>query len=116
MDRESSVEFQPYIRRKLELSVEGGCVLWGCWVVIPRKRRDHTLQMLHEAYPGAARMKSLGREYIREIEECVKSYTVCQSTQKDSPVTPLHPWSWPEKPWTRVHIDYAGPLEGNCFY
>ncbi|CAC5416982.1 unnamed protein product [Mytilus coruscus] len=25
---------------------------------------------------------------------------------------PLHPWEWPEKPWSRVHIDYAGPLHG----
>ena len=21
-------------------------------------------------------------------------------------------WEWPEKPWTRLHIDHAGPLEG----
>ena len=25
---------------------------------------------------------------------------------------PLHPWKWPENPWHRVHIDYAGPIEG----
>ena len=25
---------------------------------------------------------------------------------------PLHPWEWPEKPWTRIHIDYAGPFHG----
>ena len=49
MARESSVEFQPYIKRKLELSVEGGCVLWGCRVVIPKKGRDRALRMLHEA-------------------------------------------------------------------
>ena len=23
--------------------------------------------------------------------------------------------SWPEKPWSRVHIDYAGPMEGKMF-
>ena len=23
---------------------------------------------------------------------------------------PLHPWDWPEHPWSRIHIDYAGPI------
>ncbi len=27
-------------------------------------------------------------------------------------VAPLHPWLWPAKPWQRIHIDYAGPVEG----
>ena len=26
---------------------------------------------------------------------------------------PLHPWEWPWQPWRRVHVDYAGPLEGH---
>ena len=74
--------------------------------------------MLHEAHPGVAWMKSLARGYIwwlgmdREIEDGLKSCTICQTTRKDPPVTPLHPWAYPEKPWTRIHIDYAGPLEG----
>ena len=30
---------------------------------------------------------------------------------------PLHTcmWEWPQRPWTRVHSDYAGPLEGKMF-
>jgi len=31
------------------------------------------------------------------------------------PVTPLQPWEWPQRPWARVHIDYAGPLLGQQF-
>ena len=27
----------------------------------------------------------------------------------------LHPWEWPSKPWHRIHVDYASPVEGNCF-
>ena len=23
----------------------------------------------------------------------------------------LHPWEWPNKPWDRIHIDFAGPFE-----
>ena len=91
---ETSEELQPYVRRKLELSVEGGCVLWGCRVVVLGKGRERALQMLHEAHPGAARMKSLARGYLwwpgmdRKIEDRVKSCLVCQTTRKDPPVTP----------------------------
>lgn len=28
---------------------------------------------------------------------------------------PLHPWDWPEEPWQRVHVDFAGPLEERMF-
>ena len=120
-DEESDEKLSPYLRRRLELSMEGGCVLWGCRVVIPVKGRERVMEMLHEAHPGIARMKSLARSYFwwpgmdREIEQCVKRCTVCQSSRKDPPVAPLHAWSWPEKPWTRVHIDYAGPMEGKMF-
>ena len=80
---ETSDAMQPYIRKKLELSVEGGCVLWGCRVVVG-KGQTRVLQMLHEVHPGAARMNMLARGYLwwpgmdREIEDCVKNCTVCQ--------------------------------------
>ena len=28
------------------------------------------------------------------------------------PKAPIQPWEWPEKPWTRLHIDHAGPVLG----
>ncbi|GFR96761.1 polyprotein [Elysia marginata] len=33
----------------------------------------------------------------------------------DPPLTPLHPWQFPEKPWQRIHIDYAGPFLNQIF-
>ena len=30
----------------------------------------------------------------------------CQATR------PSPPWSLPTRPWVRLHIDYAGPVEG----
>ena len=29
--------------------------------------------------------------------------------------TLLHPWPKPSEPWQRLHIDYAGPIEGQYF-
>ena len=117
----SDQELAPYVQRRMELGLEGGCVLWGCRVVVPPRGRTRALKMLHESHPGMARMKALARSYMwwpkmdKEIEQHVKECPDCQSTRKDPPPVPLHPWTWPEKPWSRVHIDYAGPMEGKMF-
>ena len=46
------------------------------------------------------------------LEEQVKQCVVCQNFRKMPPSGPLHPWEWPDKPWSRLHIDYAGPFMG----
>ena len=28
------------------------------------------------------------------------------------PKAPVHAWEWPERPWTRIHVDHAGPIQG----
>ena len=40
----------------------------------------------------------------------------CQINQRRLPVMPLHPWQWPAKPWSRIHVDYAGPFQSIMFY
>ena len=115
------VDLQPYCHRRDELSTEGGCLLWGSRVVMPPKGRKRALSLLHEAHPGIVRMKALARGYVwwpgidKDIEFCVKECAICQSSRKMPPVAPLHPWVRPEKPWMRVHLDYAGPFEGKMF-
>ena len=47
------------------------------------------------------------------LEEKVKSCATYQSHQKTPPR--LHPWEWPGRPWSRVHVDYAGPFMGKMF-
>ena len=44
------------------------------------------------------------------IEQHVKNCVTCQVSMKDPPATPLHPWEWPQAPWSRVHADFAGPF------
>lgn len=83
--------------------------------------RDYALHMIHEAHSGVVRMKSFVRSFMwwpgmdKDIETFVKKCTICQSSRKDPPVAPAHSWPVPTKTWTRVHIDYAGPLEGQMF-
>ena len=32
--------------------------------------------------------------------------------QKSPDKAPLNPWEWPIRPWSRIHIDHLGPIEG----
>ena len=109
----------PYRRRKNELSVQDGCVLWGARVIIPPCGRTQVKQELHSAHPGINRMKSLARSYVwwpgmdEELEDTVKRCDVCQDQRRDPPSAPLHPWEYPDGPWKRIHLDYGGPVEGH---
>ena len=111
-------ELQPYQSRAAELSVEDGCVLWGSRVVIPAKGREGIISILHEQHPGVTRIKRLARGYVwwpgidKQLEMAVRSCTQCQEHQRLPSKAPMHPWEWPERPWVRLHIDYAGPIKG----
>ena len=46
------LEFHPYHSRKLELSIQEDCVLWGSHIVVPMPGREKLLSLLHEGHPG----------------------------------------------------------------
>ncbi|XP_042613167.1 uncharacterized protein K02A2.6-like [Cyprinus carpio] len=114
-------EFDPFTSRKDELSVQDGCVLWGARVIIPSAGRSEVLNQLHQCHPGVSRMKALARSYVwwpkmdQDVERLVKTCRICQEHRNVPAVAPLHPWNWPEKPWQRLHVDYAGPFMGKMF-
>ena len=66
-------------------------------------------------------MKSLARSYVwwpkiyQDLESKVKSCTQCQINQNMPQPAPLHPWEWPDRPWSRLHLDFAGPFMGQMF-
>ncbi|XP_041473613.1 uncharacterized protein K02A2.6-like [Lytechinus variegatus] len=107
-----------YYHRRNELSLCQGCIMWGHRVVIPDKLRKKVLTELHSGHVGVVKMKALARSYVwwpnidKDIEAMAKSCAGCRATQKSPPLAPLHPWEWPAEKWQRVHIDYAGPIDG----
>ena len=109
-------ELTPFFEKRLELSVYNGCLLWGNRVVVPVSCRDTVLAELHGGHPGATRMKGLSRMYVwwpgitKDIEQTIRECDKCQLYQSTPPVAPLQPWNWPTRPWARLHIDYAGPV------
>lgn len=102
-----------YFKRKDELSVENGIIMWGLRVVIPEKFQKRMLEELHEEHLGMCRMKALARNYVWwpnmdiEIEAMVRGCATCMSVQNSPNEIPLHPWKWATKPWQRIHIDFA---------
>lgn len=114
---------KPYLvrRNELQVSVQSGCLLWGNRVIIPPPLKENVLDELHSGHCGMVRMKEIARSYFwwpgldAAIEEKAKSCPDCQKLRNLPQLTPLHPWEWPEEPWQRVHVDFAGPVEGRMF-
>lgn len=79
------------------------------------------LEDLHTGHCGVVRMKEIAHSYFwwpgldADIEEKAGFCPDCQKVRNLPQLAPLHPWDWPEEPWQRVHIDFAGPLESRMF-
>jgi len=111
-------DLQPYHQKQTELGLEAGCVFRGTQVVIPATLRPQVLQELHTSHPGIVRMKRLARSHVwwpgmtKAIESCVQQCETCQRQRNQPPPVPLHPWPLTRAPWERIHIDFAGPIDG----
>lgn len=114
----SDNNLKPYISRRNELSVQDDILLWGNRVIIPPQGRRALLEELHTTHSGIVRTKSLARSILwwpkmdEEIEQLIKQCDRCQTTRHTPAKAPLHPWVFTDGPWSRIHIDYAGPISG----
>ena len=114
-------ELKTYKCHETELCVQSGCVLMKNRVVVPPACRSAMLEELHSCHPGICKMKCLARSYVwwpgidRDIETTVQDCEACQQVRHLPEKAPLHPWEWPEKPWSRLHVDFAGPFLGHMF-
>ncbi|UYV64743.1 EPM2AIP1 [Cordylochernes scorpioides] len=104
---------RPYFQRKLELTVDGECLLWGMRVIIPSSLRPNLLSCLHETHSGMSKMKSVARSHFwwpnldNEIEFLVNRCRNCQQVQDGPNRVKWQPCIWAVRPWQRIHIDYA---------
>ena len=89
----------PYFSRREEISAEGGCLLWGCRIIVPPPAQSSIVQLLHETHPGITRMKALARSYVwwpgidATLEAQVRNCHSCQENQRMPPKASLHPWN-----------------------
>ena len=112
-------EIAPYAHRRDEITVHQGQILmWGNRVIVPRKLQDRVLETIHEGHLGVGKMKGLARGYVwwpnldKDIECAARNCDGCQELGKNPASIPLHRWEFPAQPWQRLHVDFAGPIQG----
>ncbi|XP_039757393.1 uncharacterized protein K02A2.6-like [Pararge aegeria] len=110
--KEPDQEMTAYWRRREELYVENGCLMWGCRVVVPRALRPAVLAELHGSHLGMVKCKGLARSFVfwpgldNDLERMCSACRTCGEVADLPPKAPVVPWSWPSNPFDRVHIDF----------
>ncbi|CAD5231829.1 unnamed protein product [Bursaphelenchus xylophilus] len=112
---------RPYVLIKDSLSEVKGILLYDDRVMIPKAYRKKVIEKLHQAHPGITRMKKLARSHFywpqmgKDIEMAVKGCQHCIDTANTPRKIPLQPWPETQKPWSRIHLDFAEPKKGHQF-
>ncbi|XP_049886457.1 uncharacterized protein K02A2.6-like [Pectinophora gossypiella] len=115
------VNLLPFYNRKKELYEELGCVMWGHRLVVPENCKNKILSMLHEPHMGIVKSKALARSYVwwpgvdeavqRMCQECAVCAAQADAPTKQAPCM----WPWPNRAWTRLHLDFMGPIAGKTY-
>lgn len=114
-------EFTPFSSRQSAISYYKGCLLWGTRVIIPSSLRPQTLKLLHTGHEGIVRTKALARSYFwwpkldEDIEDLIRACQLCQQSRHNPPKSIPLPWERTKQPWSRLHIDFAGPFQNKIF-
>lgn len=116
-----SSELNPFRLRKDCLSVESDCIFWGHRLVIPKLLRPAVLTEIHKTHQGICKMKGVARNYFwwpqldKDVEDVANSCENCLQYRSSPPKVELINWDWPAEPWSRVHVDFMGPIFGRYF-
>lgn len=119
--KQVSMDLNPYRLRQESLSVESGCLFWGHRLVIPKLLRSAVLGEIHKTHQGICKMKGVARSYFwwpkldKDLEDMAKSCENCLQYRSNPPKSELITWKWPSEPWSRVHLDFMGPIFGKYF-
>nr|XP_049461004.1 uncharacterized protein K02A2.6-like [Anopheles coluzzii] len=105
--------------RDIVVSADASSV--GLGATLCHKYPDGSLKVLHKGHPGMQRMKAIARSFLYwpMIDDDIVSYVAscgsCLVAAKAPPRATPATWPTPSGAWRRVHVDYAGPLEGYYF-
>ena len=68
---------------------------------------------------GITRMKAIIHSYFwwNGLDQDIEKFACesCQAVKSSLAVAPLRPWVWPDAPWKRLHVNFAGPFLGRTF-
>ncbi|XP_011858817.1 PREDICTED: uncharacterized protein K02A2.6-like [Vollenhovia emeryi] len=114
-------EAAEYFIHRQDLRIIQDCLFSGDRPIIPPILRTKVLGELHTGHPGSSRMQGLANEKCfwpnmsRHISSFVQRCSKCATNAKSPVKEILHPWPVPNKPWKRIHIDFAGPIDHDSF-
>lgn len=118
LEKGQSLTKHGYNSPESSYKLSGNCLTFEHRVVIPQKFRKDILQNLHAAHLGVVKMKGIARSFVywpkidADIERISKECVDCARVANKPKRYTDHHWEYPKGPWERVHIDYAGPVEG----
>ncbi|XP_053699483.1 uncharacterized protein K02A2.6-like [Sabethes cyaneus] len=108
-----------YKAPEAKYTLVANCLLFEHRVVIPPTLRQTILNDLHVGHIGIVKMKGLARSFVywpgidADIENTARSCTECAQHASAPPKFNTHHWEYPNGPWERIHVDYAGPVAGS---
>ena len=109
-----------YFKLKNDLSIINDFLTYRNRIVIPDTLRKNVMDILHVGHAGSAAMKSQARDIVfwphidNDIDKITKNCTEC-FTNHIPKGTFVSKWPETNEPWQRLHVDWAGPMEGNYF-
>lgn len=83
-----------------------------------RQNQNSKGATVHEGHAGISVIKGINRGYIwlpsldRDIHQCVQSCHNCQMNHSMPSAMVLKMWELPDRPWSLLHIDFAGLFLG----
>ena len=98
---------------RVHLSVDDGCLVYGCRLFIPSQLRPDVLSKLHEGHPGVTRAKDRARLTVywpgidMDIEQATLDCKLCQDSLPSHPPEPIKSKPRPERPFQEVAVDFA---------
>ena len=81
--REVPSEIEPYWTLREELTIEDGIILKGTWIVVPHKKCQATLQLIHEGHLGLCKCKLRAKDTVywsglnNQFEKLVLNCELC---------------------------------------
>ena len=96
---------------KEELTVYDELIFKRNKVIIPVVLRKEMLKIVHQPHLGVEASKRRAREALfwpemdKEIEQLVKSCSICNQNKPQQIFQPLKPHPTPSRPWQRIGVD-----------
>ncbi|XP_064100788.1 uncharacterized protein K02A2.6-like [Macrobrachium nipponense] len=118
--KEHNMSLLEYASVKDDLSLHNDVILYRNRVLIPVELRCKVLNHLHCGHNGINAMKAEARNWVwwakidQDIGEVTKNCSICFKNFTN-PRAPTLSWPIVGKPWSRLHIDFAGPIDGKYF-